>query len=87
MKFLVLLILIAIGSLFILKTEAIERATGKIGWAERHLGGAGTNAFYKLLGVGLIILGFMYASGLIEGIFGGFFRTVFGGLGSDAGAE
>lgn len=74
MKILTLLICLGLGTLFILKTDAIERTTGKIGWAERNLGGAGTNSFYKLLGVAIIIFGFLVATGFIDNTIGAFFR-------------
>lgn len=78
MKILILLIFLAIGLSMVIKTALWERTTGPIGWAERTFGGAGTNTFYKLLGVLLIIIGLSYATGLVDAVLGGFIRSIFG---------
>lgn len=69
----------ALGIAMNLKTEAFLRFTGKIAWAERHLGmEGGTRLFYKLLGLIIIFLSWMYAfdwmNGLLEFLLGGLFR-------------
>lgn len=80
MKFLIFLVLLTIGMLMILKTEALLRFTGEIGWAERHLGGAGTFTLYKLIGLGIIIIGMMYVTGLFEKTLGGLTGGLLGGI-------
>lgn len=78
MKILVLLFCVSIGLLFVIKTEATVRTFGRFAWAERNLGAAGTYTFYKLLGVALIFIGLMYATGMIDAIVGAFLGGVLG---------
>lgn len=68
MRFIVFLIMFAIGLGFILKTGPIVDFTGRIGWAERHFGATGTYTFYKLLGLGIIFAGLIYVTGMVNGI-------------------
>lgn len=57
------------GFLMNWKTEWIITNFGKLDWPEQHLGSSGgTRIFYKLLGVFLIILGFMTMTGLLGDI-------------------
>lgn len=80
MKFFVFILLLGFGLLFIVKTDAVVRTTGRVGWAERNLGGAGTYTMYKLIGLLCLIIGFMLITGLFErmlgGVAGGFFGNV-----------
>ncbi|MSU76317.1 hypothetical protein EXS54_02515 [Patescibacteria group bacterium] len=80
MKILVFLILLGFGILFIAKTDGVVGMTGRIGWAERHLGGAGTYTFYKLLGLACLIIGFMLITGIFDRMFGGALGFLFGGI-------
>lgn len=69
----------ALGVAMNLKTESFLRFTGKIAWAERHLGiEGGTRLFYKLLGLIVIFISWVYAfnwlGGLLEFLLGGLFR-------------
>lgn len=68
----------ALGVLFVWKTDAFYRMLGSVDWAERTLGGGGTSAFYKLLGVGILLVGIMIMTNLFEIFVGGFIRSVFG---------
>lgn len=70
----------ALGLLMNLKTEAFLRFTGKIAWAEQHLGfEGGTRLFYKLLGLMVIFVSWIYAFNWLGGVFqfllGGLFRS------------
>ena len=57
------------GFLMTWKTEWIITNFGTLDWPEQHLGSSGgTRIFYKLLGVFLIILGFMTMTGLLGNI-------------------
>jgi len=57
------------GFLMNWKTEWIINNFGTLPWPEEHLGSSGgTRIFYKLLGVFLIILGFMTMTGLLGNI-------------------
>ncbi|OGY87362.1 MAG: hypothetical protein A2458_04645 [Candidatus Kerfeldbacteria bacterium RIFOXYC2_FULL_38_9] len=63
MKYVISLILIVVGFLFIWKTNAFIKAFGRVAWAEEKLGGGGTWTFYKILGVICILMGFMIMFG------------------------
>ena len=53
----------------ILKTEWIIANFGANAWAEQHLGSSGgTRIFYKLIGLGIILIGFLLITGLLEPI-------------------
>lgn len=54
------------------KTEAFYNFAGAIDWAERHFAG-GTRAFLKLLGVVIILVGFMIMFNLYIGILNALF--------------
>lgn len=69
----------ALGLMMNLKTESFLRFTGKIAWAEKYLGiEGGTRLFYKLLGLLIIFLSWMYAfnwfNALLEFLLGGLFQ-------------
>jgi len=67
MKFLIGILLIAIGFLIIWKTAAIVGFAGKIWWAEQHLGTeGGTYLAYKLIGIAFIFLGLLAMTGQDE---------------------
>ena len=55
-----------IGSLILtVKAHKIVDNTGRIQWAERVLGGAGTYTFVRLLGIFLSLFFFLYMFGLV----------------------
>lgn len=60
--------MIAAGVAFIMKTDWFVRSFGRVAWAEDKLGYGGTWSFYKLLGVGVIILALMIMTGDILSI-------------------
>lgn len=62
------------GFLMIWKTQTFYNFIGSIDWAERHFAG-GTKAFLKLLGIVVIIFGFIITFNLYLGILG----FIFGG--------
>lgn len=56
------------GSLFVVKTESFLNNFGRIGFFENHLATSGGSRLgYKLIGVFLIVMGFMITTGLISG--------------------
>ncbi|MDP3971168.1 MAG: hypothetical protein Q8P90_05795 [bacterium] len=64
MRYLVGVILIVTGVVAIIFTKQLMTWFGRIQWAEDKLGAeGGTQLFYKLLGMGLILLAFMFMSG------------------------
>ena len=77
-KFIVGLIIVAIGFIIIWKTEWLLQNMGRIGWAEQHLGTeGGSRTMYKLIGILIIFVGFMYATDLTDNVLGWLARTVF----------
>ena len=84
--FLIMLIFTITGILVLMNTEQIVNTTGRVGWAERHLGGAGTFTLYKLIGIVIIVVGMLWGTGLFDSVFGGVIRFLFGG-GNPAPAE
>ena len=65
------------GILIIKYTYQITRATGSFGWAEEHLGG-GTNTLFKIIGVVLIVVSFMWMTGTAQSLFISTFGPLFG---------
>jgi hypothetical protein len=76
MNFLGGLVGIIVGFLLIKYSLSISDMFGSISWAEAHLGG--TSAMYRLVGVVIIVLSFLYMFGAI-GIILGPLAGVFGG--------
>ncbi len=74
------LVWVAIGILLIKYTFILVQTFGKIPWAETHLGGGlgGTYTLYKLVGLLIIFLAFMYMFGMF-GIITGPLIPIFGG--------
>lgn len=60
--------LILIGLPFVIKTGWFMQNFGVVAWAEQKLGGGGSWLFYKLIGVGISLIGILMATGLINGL-------------------
>ena len=58
-RILVGLVLALAGTYFVLRTSTIQDFFGPVSWAENKIGPGGTNLFYKLLGVLVILVGFI----------------------------
>ena len=68
MMFLLGLALLITGALIVIKSETILAAFGRIDFFERNLSTSGGSRFgYKLIGIGIAILGMMAISGLLSG--------------------
>ena len=66
----------AIGFVFVWKTRKFIETFGSIDWADQKLGGGGTMLIYKSIGILLIFVGFMVATGL----WGAFLEATLGGI-------
>lgn len=67
----------AVGLFFVIKTEWFMQNFGEVAWAQEHLGfQGGSRLFYKLIGLAIILVGFMWATDLL----GGFLRGTVGAL-------
>ncbi|HBY73099.1 MAG TPA: hypothetical protein DEG44_00200 [Candidatus Kerfeldbacteria bacterium] len=68
-RFLIGIGLIALGAFMLIKSDLLMSWFGRITWAEEKLGAeGGTRIFYKIAGMGLIVLAFLIMSGKIIGI-------------------
>lgn len=73
MKILGGLILIALGTLMVMYTEWLLKNFGRVNWFEKNLGAEGGSRLgYKLLGVIVIFIGLLMATGMIDG----FMKTI-----------
>jgi hypothetical protein len=67
------------GFFLIYKAEWFLENFGRIDWAEIHLGAeGGTRLFYKLIGLGVILVSILIMTGLIEGLLLAIFGPLFG---------
>lgn len=80
MSFVGFLLFVAAGFVLIIRTDDVLGFFGRVGWAERNIGPGGSISFYKLLGVVIILLAFMWITGIFERVFGGLFGALFGGF-------
>jgi len=75
------LISAAVGAVIVIKAEWIFQNFGRVPWAEKHLGTeGGSRLFYKLIGLVIIIIGFLTATNLIGGLILSVLSPIFKGL-------
>ncbi len=77
-RILIGLAITALGVLFVWKTDVFYSMLGSVDWADRTFGGGGSRTFYKLFGVGILLIGVMVMTNLFEIVVGGFIRSLFG---------
>lgn len=83
MKYVLGTIIVAIGFLITWKADWLMNNFGRISWAEEHLGmEGGTRLFYKLIGITIIILSFMYMSGIIQSLLNLIFKPTIRSMGA-----
>lgn len=56
--------ILGLGIFMVIRTRVILGFFGPLNFAERYLGGGGSNLFYKLLGIVFCILGIIVATNL-----------------------
>ncbi|MDO8505104.1 MAG: hypothetical protein Q7S48_00780 [bacterium] len=79
MSYLVSIIGIAVGAVIVMYSEKIYNALGSVEWAERKLAAeGGSRLFYKLVGMGIILISFFYMSGILQSIGLAIFGRLFG---------
>lgn len=64
MRFFLAILLFAAGFVLMKYSYNIYQYFGPLDFAEKYLGGAGTNTFYKLFGLLLIVAGFLKLFGI-----------------------
>lgn len=74
------IILVIVGTLDVIFSRYIFENMSRFPWAEDKLGPAGTLTLLRLIGVGVILFGFMLWFGIFQFVFGGIINTLFGGL-------
>ncbi|TSC76407.1 MAG: hypothetical protein G01um101431_540 [Parcubacteria group bacterium Gr01-1014_31] len=63
------LVMVGVGAVITIFANRIYEAMGPMAWAEEHLGSeGGTRLMYKLIGIGLAVLGFMVATNLLTNL-------------------
>ena len=70
-KIVVFVASLIVGLSFLIWTEPIVRTFGKTGWAEEHFNSfGGTYLVWKIVGIIVIILGFLFLVGTLDPLFG-----------------
>jgi len=80
MRFFIGVVLLIAGLATVIFSQKIYENFGPSRWAEEKLGGGGTVSLLRIVGAVFILLGFFIWVGLFDLIFGGIFRSIFGGF-------
>ncbi|MFA5935929.1 MAG: hypothetical protein WC787_03690 [Patescibacteria group bacterium] len=64
LRILIGIAIVALGAFMVIRTRKLLEFFGPVAWADAHLGGGGSNLFYKFLGIFLCFIGFMVATNL-----------------------
>ncbi|MBU0648858.1 hypothetical protein KJ969_02030 [Patescibacteria group bacterium] len=62
------LIIVAAGVAMVMRTQWFMSIVGQIAWAEAHLGGGGSRALLKIIGLALIFIGFLVVTNMWESV-------------------
>lgn len=63
-RILIGLALAVIGAVVVIKTNKLYEWFGSIDWADRNLGAGGSRLIYRVVGVSISLIGFMWATNL-----------------------
>ena len=78
-KYIITLLVIALGTFLVIKTEWFIENLGTNAWAEEHMGSSGgSRLMYKLMGLAMIFLALMGVTGLLGEFIVGTFGRLFG---------
>ncbi len=69
--------LVGVGIFIVIRTWIFIDFMGPSYWAEQKFGAGGTNIFYKLLGIGVVLLGFVVATNLWNDLLGATLGSLF----------
>jgi len=70
---------LALGFVMVWKANWLVENFGRLSWAEEHLSNdGGSRLGWKLIGIGVIILSFLYMFGFLGGLFLSMFGKIFG---------
>jgi len=76
-QFIIGVFVVALGIGMAIKTTSFMRLFGRIEWFEQHLSG-GSRVGYQMLGVIIILVGFLLLTGQFTEVAGGVFSKLFG---------
>ena len=76
-RILVGFLIVIVGYLMTAKTQWFLDILGRIDWAERNFVSGGSRLFYKLLGIAIIMIGFLVITNLFNIVIGGFIMSIF----------
>lgn len=75
--------MVALGAVITIFANKIYESVGPMEWAEEHLGTeGGSRLMYKLIGIGMCIIGFLLATGMLGGMIMGIVKIFFPGIGT-----
>lgn len=60
------IVMLIAGIAIIKNTVPLVRMIGHSNWAERHLGAGGSYTMWTLIGIGIILVGFLYLMGVVD---------------------
>ena len=80
MKYFIGILVIAFGSLMVIKTQWFISNFGHSNWAETKIGSGGTRIMYKVGGIVFIFLSLMGMTGMLGEVIISIFGRMFGGL-------
>lgn len=74
-------VFVVLGGSMTIFANKLHEALGPIAWAEEHLGTeGGSRLMYKLIGIGISIIGFLLMTNLLSGIILGIVGFLFPGI-------
>ena len=78
MRYVIGLLVIAVGFMLVWKADWIVNNFGRVNWAEKYLGyDGGSRLFWKLMGLIVIFLSMLYMFGFIGGLIDLIFSPLF----------
>ncbi|HAH04333.1 TPA: hypothetical protein DCL28_02110 [Candidatus Komeilibacteria bacterium] len=78
MRYVIGLLVIAVGFMLVWKADWIVNNFGRVNWAEKYLGyDGGSRLFWKLMGIVVIFLSMLYMFGFIGGLIDLIFSPLF----------
>jgi len=77
LRFIFGLLIAGLGFLFVLKTQWFLYNFGRIPFGEKYFGGGGSRLMYKLIGIIIMLFGFMYALNMTDIIMLGIAKLLF----------
>ncbi len=65
-KIIIFVLSIVVGLYFLVKSEYIVRVIGHNAWVDSYLGRGGSYLMWKVIGIAVMILGFLYLLGDLD---------------------